>query len=63
MKDFTTATAAKSLDVSPGTVRRWVDLGLVQARVTVGGHRRISAAEVERLKEQMCASKLQTAPR
>ena len=35
--------------VSPITVRQWAQKGLLQAEVTVGGHRRFLRAEVERL--------------
>lgn len=34
--------------VSPITVRQWAQKGLLQAEVTVGGHRRFLRAEVER---------------
>ncbi len=44
-----TAAVARRLGVSIPTVQRWVDLGHLKAWKTVGGHRRIDAASVERL--------------
>lgn len=43
-----TAAVARRLGVSIPTVQRWVDLGHLKAWKTVGGHRRIDAASVER---------------
>lgn len=45
----TTAQAAKRLGVSPQTVQKWVDAGYLPAWKTVGGHRRLDAAAVERM--------------
>jgi len=39
--------ACRVLGVSPSTVRRWGDSGLVRAFVTPGGHRRFSRAGLE----------------
>lgn len=39
---FTTVEAALLLDVHPSTIRRWVDDKRIQARITLGGHRRIA---------------------
>jgi excisionase family DNA binding protein len=49
MNLLTPAEAAKILKVSPITLRKWADSGLIEARVTMGGHRRYLADEVERL--------------
>jgi excisionase family DNA binding protein len=49
MSLLTPAEAAKKLKVSPITLRKWADSGLIEARVTIGGHRRYLANEVERL--------------
>lgn len=40
--------AARILGVATATVQRWVDLGILNADRTAGGHRRISLAEVRR---------------
>jgi excisionase family DNA binding protein len=48
-KTITTAQAAKLLGVSPQTVQKWVDAGYLPAWKTVGGHRRLDAAAVERM--------------
>lgn len=55
---ITTAQAAKLLGVSPQTVQKWVDAGYLPAWKTVGGHRRLDAAAVER----MVASRQAPAP-
>ena len=52
MRLMTPAEAAKRLRVSPITLRKWADAGLIQALVTVGGHRRYPANEVERMLER-----------
>jgi excisionase family DNA binding protein len=41
--------ACALLGVSPSTVRRWADTGMVRTFVTPGGHRRFSRAGVEAL--------------
>jgi excisionase family DNA binding protein len=41
--------AAKRLSVSPITLRKWADKGLIQVITTLGGHRRYPWSEVERL--------------
>ena len=41
MPSFTVSQAAELLDVSPDTVRRWVDSGELPATRTAGGQRRI----------------------
>lgn len=45
---YTTIDVARRLGVSPQTVQRWVDVGLLTAWKTPGGHRRIDAASAER---------------
>ena len=45
----TTRDAANLLGVSVGTVKLWVERGLLQAWKTSGGHRRISRESVQRL--------------
>jgi excisionase family DNA binding protein len=44
-----TSEAAKELGVSQSTVKRWVDLGMIDARKTAGGHRLIPLSEARRL--------------
>lgn len=60
-KHLTTATLAKHLSVSPATVRRWADAGLLPAERTAGGHRRFSVAVAERLARQHAAHQRGTA--
>jgi excisionase family DNA binding protein len=43
------AEAAKLLHVSPQTISRWAKEGRIAYVVTLGGHRRFRATEVERL--------------
>jgi excisionase family DNA binding protein len=41
--------AARRLGVSPATIQRWVDGGLLSAVRTHGGHRRIPLSEIKRM--------------
>jgi len=41
--------AAKQLGVSPDTLRRWAEAGLISVELTPGGQRTVSQAEVSRL--------------
>lgn len=52
MNFLTPAEAAKRLRVSPITLRQWSRMGLIQARVTAGGHRRYPVSEIDRLLER-----------
>ena len=45
---LSTAEAARELGVSPATVKRWADGGLLRAIRTAGGHRRFDQAELAR---------------
>ncbi|WP_428387084.1 excisionase family DNA-binding protein [Mucisphaera sp.] len=45
---LTTREMARAIDVSPSTMKRWVDLGTIRAPRTAGGHRRIPLDEAVR---------------
>lgn len=49
MNLLTPTEAATRLSVSPITLRKWADKGLIKVITTLGGHRRYPLAEVERL--------------
>ncbi|HEY8867012.1 MAG TPA: helix-turn-helix domain-containing protein [Solirubrobacteraceae bacterium] len=44
---LSTSQAARELGVSPGTVRRWSDMGYLRAYRTPGGQRRFNAEQIE----------------
>lgn len=43
---LTPARAAELLGVHPETVARWVDAGRLKGYRTLGGHRRVDAADI-----------------
>lgn len=45
--------AARILEVSPKTVSRWADKGLIPCVTTLGGHRRFLRSTVEQIWEDM----------
>lgn len=45
--------AARMLEVSPKTVSRWADKGLIPCMTTLGGHRRFLRSTVERIRLEM----------
>jgi excisionase family DNA binding protein len=45
--------AAYILGVTPNTIRRWADAGELSCIRTVGGQRRFSRAEIDRLIERL----------
>ena len=47
------AQVAAILQVSPKTVARWAQLGLLPYQRTLGGHRRYARADIESLAEQL----------
>lgn len=59
--ECSTREAGRLLDVSVSTVQMWVDSGELEAWKTVGGHRRISMASVQRLLQQR-GGQVQAAP-
>jgi excisionase family DNA binding protein len=44
---LSTSQAARELGVSLGTVRRWADMGYLQAYRTPGGQRRFSREQID----------------
>lgn len=50
---LTPSQAARMLHVSPKTIDRWADQGLVPCVVTLGGHRRFSPDAIAAVVEQM----------
>ncbi len=49
----TAGEAARMLRVSPKTVSRWADKGLIACIVTLGGHRRFLRRTVEDIEREM----------
>ncbi len=45
--------AARMLEVSPKTVSRWADKGLIPCVTTLGGHRRFLRSTVEQIRREM----------
>ncbi len=45
--------AARMLEVSPKTVSRWADRGLIPCITTLGGHRRFLRSTVEAVQREM----------
>ncbi len=50
---LTPGQAAGILGVSPKTVSRWADAGLLRCVVTLGGHRRFEANVIQEVAAQM----------
>jgi excisionase family DNA binding protein len=50
---LTPSEVARVLHVSPNTVSRWADTGLLSCLVTLGGHRRFARAAVEEARRRM----------
>ena len=46
VKTYSTFDIAKMLEVVPGTVANWIDNGKLKAFNTLGGHRRVSQADL-----------------
>jgi excisionase family DNA binding protein len=49
----TAGEAARILRVSPKTISRWADKGLIACIVTLGGHRRFLRSTVEGIERDM----------
>ena len=50
---YTTVEAARIIGVTPRTIQLWADAGVLSARKTPGGHRRISASVLKAFVEQL----------
>ena len=50
---ITTRQAAKLLMMSPKTLIRWSNAGRIPHVVTLGGHRRFSRREIERIAKEL----------
>lgn len=50
---YTTTQVAKIFGVTPRTIQMWSDSGMIEVTKTLGGHRRITAEEVERLAKEL----------
>lgn len=50
---LTTSEAAEALGVHPATIARWASQGQLEVVILPGGHRRIPAEEVARIREPM----------
>lgn len=50
---YTTTKVAKIFGVTPRTIQMWADSGMIEVTKTLGGHRRITAQEVERLSREL----------
>jgi excisionase family DNA binding protein len=59
---LTAGEAARLLAVSPKTVSRWADKGLIPCVVTLGRHRRFDRQEVERVHREMYGPRSQQPP-
>jgi molybdopterin-binding protein len=53
MNEYGVGEVARILDVSPDTVRRWIDSGYLQAARTPSGRRRIDGAVLARFVESL----------
>lgn len=51
---LSTGEAALRLSVTPDTVLKWIKQGRIPAHRTAGGHHRIDAGEIERLRAPRC---------
>jgi excisionase family DNA binding protein len=59
---LTAGEAARLLEVSPKTVSRWADKGLIPCVVTLGRHRRFDRREVEKVHREMYGPPPDVAP-
>ena len=50
---YTTVEAARIIGVTPRTIQLWADAGVLSARKTPGGHRRISASVLKAFVKQL----------
>lgn len=57
---LTTTQAARLLGVHAASISRWANQGRIRAIRTLGGHRRIPVAEVERLISQNASCRIKS---
>ncbi len=50
---YTTTKVARIFGVTPRTIQMWADSGMIKVTKTLGGHRRITAQEVDRLAREL----------
>lgn len=50
---YTTTKVAKIFGVTPRTIQMWADSGMIKVTKTLGGHRRITSQEVDRLAREL----------
>lgn len=53
--DMTTSSAARALQISVATVKRWAEVGLLPSHRTPGGHRRFWKEDVDRLRIRLAS--------
>ena len=56
MRSFSVAEAARLLDVSDDTVRRWIDGGRLTPGVDASGRRSVDGVELARLAQELAAT-------
>jgi excisionase family DNA binding protein len=52
-RDLRVGEVARVFSVVPSTIHRWIEMGRIKVKKTLGGHRRISLEEVERLQKEL----------
>ena len=57
-KYYTTHEVANLVGVTPVTIIKWIEAGKIYAYKTLGGHRRVGRAEVNKLIDEFVGGKL-----